>query len=116
MQIYASFLFSFSPSWIHVHGETYHPSEFVICGFQDDDLPLFARIDDIMVITATPVLSVRVFRTVGINNHLQCYAIEHAHQRSFILVTQLVHPEPLSPHQKLGDKNIYIALRTYVPN
>ena len=77
----------------------------MISGFQDDDLPLFARIDDIMVITATPVLSVRVFRTVGINSVMQL-------NMHISLVTQLVHPEP---HQRLGDKNIYIALRTYVP-
>ena len=88
----------------------------MICGFQDDDLPVFARIDDIVVIAVTPVLSVRVFRTVGINNHLQCYAIENAHQTAIILLTSLVLSEPLSPHQIVGDKNTYVALRTYVYN
>lgn len=88
----------------------------MISGFQDDDLPVFARIDDIMVIAATPVLSVRVFKSVGINNHLQCYAIENAHQTAFLLLSQLFFSEPLSPHQIIGDKNTYIALRTYVSN
>ena len=109
-------LFLNSPSWIHVRGETYHQSEFVICVFQSDDLPVFARIDDMMVVATTPVLSVRVFRTVGINNHLQCYAIENAHRTDTILLTSLVLPEPLSPHQILGDKNTYIALRSHVYN
>ena len=86
------------------------------CGFQDDDLPVFARIDDILVIATTPVISVRVFRTMGINNHLQCYSIKNAHQTELILLTSLVLTEPLSPHQIIGDKNTYIALRTHVYN
>lgn len=88
----------------------------MISGFQDDDLPAFARIDDIILIAATPVLSVCVFKSEGINNHLQCYAIKNAHQTAFILLTQLLLSEPLSPHQVIGDNNTYIALRTYVPN
>ena len=84
------------------------------CGFQDDDLPVFARIDDIMVIATTPVISVRVFRTMGINNHLQCYSIKNAHRTELFLLTSLVLSEPLSPHQIIGDQNTYIALRTHV--
>ena len=98
--------YHFSPNWIRIHGETYHPSEFVICGFQEDDLPIFGRIDEIMVITETPIFSVRLFRTLGINNHLLCYAVECMHQKTLLLLTDLVHPEPLSPHQTIGDSNV----------
>ena len=105
-----------SPNWIHFRGETYHRSEFITCGFQADDLPIFSRIDDMMVIATTPVIQVRVFRTVGINNHLQCYVIEDSHQTEVILLTSLIISEPLSPHQIIGDKNIYIVLRSYVCN
>lgn len=115
LYIYTSF-FIFSPNWIRIHGETYHRSEFVIYGFQEDDLPVFGRIDDILVITATPMLSIRLFRTLGINNHLLCYAIEHTHQKVLILLNQLICPDPLSPHQRIGDDNLYIALRSHIPN
>ena len=30
---------------IHFRGETYHRSEFITCGFQADDLPVFSRHD-----------------------------------------------------------------------
>ena len=105
-------------NWIKIRGETYHPSEFVLCGFQEDDLPIFGRIDDIMVVTSTPIFSIRLFTTLGINNHLLSYAIEHAHRSTLILihVSQLIYPEPLSPHQRIGDDNVYIALRSQVPN
>lgn len=88
-----------------------------MCGFQQqDDLPMFGRICNIKVITATSILSIRLFNTIGINNHLQCYAIENAHHTFLTLVTHLVHPEPLSAHQQIGDDNVYIALRSYIPN
>ena len=88
----------------------------MLCGFQEDDLPIFGRIDDIMVVTSTPMFSIRLFTTLGINNHLLSYAIEHAHRSTLILISQLIYPEPLSPHQRIGDDNVYIALRSQVPN
>lgn len=94
----------------------YHRSEFVMCGFQEDDLPIFGRIDDILLITSTPMFSITLFTTLGISNHLLCYAIEHAHRTTLILLSQLTCPEPLSPHQTIGDGNVYIALRSHVPN
>ena len=79
----------------------------MLCGFQEDDLPIFGRIDDIMVVTSTPMFSIRLFTTLGINNHLLNYAIEHAHCSTLILISQLIYPEPLSPYQRIGDDNVY---------
>ena len=107
---------SHSPNWIKIYGETYHRSEFVICGFQEDDLPIFGRIDAIMVITGTPIFSLRIFRTLGLSNHLLCYAIERLHKTSLVLLSQLMHKEPLTPHQRTGDDNVYITLRFHVIN
>ena len=46
-----------------MHGQQYHHSEFVLCGHQQDDLPQFGRICDIVVIIGTPLLSLRMYRT-----------------------------------------------------
>ena len=88
----------------------------MLCDYQEDDLPAFGKIDDIIVITSTPLLSIILFSTLGINNHLLSYAIRHAHRSSLILVSQLKYPEPLSAHSSIGDSNIYIALQSHVPN
>ena len=79
----------------------------MICGFQEDDLPLFGRIDEIMVIAATSILSLRLFTTLGLNNHLLSYVIERMHKTSLILLSGLVHQEPLTSHQRTGDDNVY---------
>ena len=88
----------------------------MICGFQEDDLPTFGRIDEILVITATPIFSLRLFTTLGLNNHLLSYAIERMHKTSLILLSQLVHQEPLTSHQRTGDDNVYITLRFHLIN
>ena len=88
-------------------------SEFVPCDYQATDLPAFGKIDDTIV---TPLLSIRLFSTPGITNHLLSYAIKHAQWSSLILVSQLKYPEPLSAHNGIGDSNIYIAVQSHIPN
>lgn len=103
-----------SPNRVKVHGVTYHPLELVMYGFKDDDLPMFGRIDKIMVISGTCVFLITKFKTLGINNHLLCYAVKNCHQSNLILLSHLVHLEPLSPHHMIGDNNVYIALQSHV--
>ena len=54
-------------------------SSFVHCGYcgwqTTDDLPVFAKICDILVIVNCSLLYVEVFDTEGINNHLSAYAL-----------------------------------------
>ena len=90
--------------------------EFVLCDFQEDDLPVFGKINDIIVITGTPLFSLKLFTTLGINNHLLCFVIERTHRSCFVCVSRLKFPEPLSAHSCIGDSNTYIALRSHVPN
>lgn len=111
-----AYIYIYRPNWIRIHGYTYHRSEFVLCDYQQDDLPAFGKIDDILVITGTPLLSIKRFSTLGINNHLLCFVIKPAHQSLFMRLSQLKYPEPLSAHSSIGDNNIYIALRAHVPN
>ena len=85
-------------------------------GFQPNDLPAFAQINDIIVLVGTPLLSVKVYTTIGINNHLSCFAIECAYQYSLIPVSKLVSSEPLAAHNSIADENIYIAMRSHVEN
>ena len=47
----------------------------MLCGWQDDDLPAFALIKDVVVVTGCPLLVLEMFRTDGINNHLLAYLI-----------------------------------------
>ena len=99
-----------------IYGQEYHRLQFVTVGFQDDDLPLFGQITDILVLVGTPLVSVKLYTTLGINNHLSCFAIACTYQYSIFPVSKLVSLEPLTAHKSIGDENIYIAMRLHVIN
>ena len=45
-------------------------------GFQDDDLPLFGKIKDIIVASGSmPLLVIDHYKTNGINTHISAYQI-----------------------------------------
>lgn len=94
-----------------IYGHSYHSSDFVLCSWQEDDLPRFGQIRDMIVITGTPILAVKLYNTLGINNHLLSYAITSTLQSSVISLSNLVHFQPLSAHTCCGDSNVYIAMR-----
>ena len=59
------------PNWIKIYGEEYHSEEFVMTGFQEDDLHHLEglRIFKVLLILSgtTPLLAVQLYRTNGIN-------------------------------------------------
>lgn len=66
-----------SPNWIKTRGEEYHRGDYVLIGKQcDDDLPVFAKIVDLMIIVDYAVIEVNVCRTIGLANHLMSYRVE----------------------------------------
>ena len=56
------------------------------------------------------------YKTVGINNHLSCYAVIRTYEYSLILLSSLVSAEPLCAHTSVDDDNVYIAMRSHVEN
>ena len=32
-------------NWVKIYGYEYYPGDFVLCGWQSDDLPIFAKVD-----------------------------------------------------------------------
>ena len=58
---------------INFHGEEYHLGDYIVIGKQVYDLPIFARIVDIFVFVEYPLVEVKVYRTVGLSNHLMNY-------------------------------------------
>ena len=79
----------FRPNWIGAFGEKYYRKDFLHIGFQDDDLPLFAKIVDILVIASITLFYVELYQTIGINGHLSAYAIVCTPQKDLMLLPQL---------------------------
>ena len=106
--------FSLRPNWIKTRGEEYHRSDFVLIDWQPDDLPQFAKIKDVLVITDCPILVVEKYTTLGINNHLLCHLIERTHATVVVCVSNLVDTHPFTVHTFIGDRGLYIAMRSLV--
>ena len=87
----------------------------MICGWQEDDLPTFALIKDIIVITECPLLVLEMFKTEGINNHLLAYLIVPTKHILVSKVSSLPTKDPFNAHIYPGDGNLYIALKYHVP-
>ena len=96
----------YSPSWIKTHGEEYHPGDYILIGKQVDDLPVFAKITDLIVIVDYPVAEVNVCRTVGLVNHF--YELHDC-----VLLLSLAESHPYTTHT-LDDGNLYVTLQSNV--
>jgi len=112
--IYCIFHCNFcSPNWIKIHGEEYHFGDYILIGRQPDDLPVFAKITDLMVIVDYPVSEVNICRTVGLVNHLMSYMIVPSLQLHCVSLINLVECHPYSAHT-FDDGGLYITLRSRV--
>ena len=51
------------PNWIKIYGEKYHREEFVVTGFQEDDLHHLERLRILLLILSgtTPLLAVQLY-------------------------------------------------------
>ena len=83
-------------------------------GWQNDDLPQFARIRDIIMVVECPLLVLDTFITQGINNHLLSYLIKGTRHVFIIRVSSLVVRDTFMAHTYPGDGNLYIAMKYHV--
>lgn len=103
-----------SPNWIKTRGEEYHRGDYVLIGKQcDDDLPVFAKIVDLMIIVDYAVIEVNVCRTIGLANHLMSYRVEISLHSCCVSLLSLPDSHPYTAHT-FDDGNLYITLRSNV--
>ena len=103
-----------SPNWIKIYGSQFTRGQYVLCGWQDDDLPMFALIKDITVVAECPLVALEKFTTEGINNHLQSYLITSTRHVFVSKVSSLPYKDPITAHFYPGDGGLYIAMKCHV--
>ena len=91
-------------------GVKYTVQDYVIVGWQEDDLPIFGRIEYIAVIDQRALFSVQVYQTCGIDRHYHCYLIEKKADFMYVWLTDLVDYHPIYAHT-LRDGSLCITLR-----
>lgn len=105
---------SHRPKWIKIYGQEYHVPCCVQTGWQPDDLPVFGSVKAVIVIVGAVLLQVNIFLTEGINSHLSSYNITPMQETKVILLSSLENKEVYYTHRFLGDKQLYITVRSHI--
>lgn len=64
------------PNWIEWRGSKYFRNDYILCGFQSNDLPIFGKIYDLMDIENIVFFYVLLHETDGIDKHYHSYIIK----------------------------------------
>ena len=96
--------------WIKTHGQEYHSDDYIIIGKQDNHLPTFSKIIDLMLIVHSPIVEVNIFRTVGLSNHLLSYQIEPTLNLCCTSLTALKIAQAYTAHT-FDDGKLYLSVR-----
>ncbi len=88
--------------------------DYVIIGWQEeDDLPLFGKIESIAVIQQKALLCVIQCRTEGFDHHFNCYVITRDNTSSSIWLSDLVDYQPLRAHSR-RDRSLCVVVKCHV--
>ncbi len=104
----------FRPNWMKIYGQEYHRLCYLQVGWQDNDLPLFGKVLDVVVISRTPLVSVQVHCTEGINLHIQTYQIVPIGETKLLLLSRLHNKVVYYAHIFSGNRKLYITMRSMV--
>ena len=80
---------------------------------QEDDLPLFGRINDIILINGSVLFRANQYRTQGIDRHYHSFCISNTAVESVCWLSELVDYHPLKGHRLLNS-NFYITLCSHI--
>ena len=97
-----------------MYGEKFYRSEFVILDFQSDDLPLFGKIEEILVVASNlPLLAVKIYRTEGINVHIDGYQVSPTNKIIVVLLSNIKYKHSFASHTFIGDGFLYIVSKSH---
>ena len=104
------------PKWAKSQGKVYRSAQFVLIGWQqDDDLPLFGKITDLLRIQDVPILIVTQHETLGIDRHYHSYLLKLTHLKRVVPVNDLDQSHPPVNGQLLSS-GLYVSLHSFVLN
>lgn len=101
------------PKWVTLMGSKYNRSDYVVAGWQDDDLPVFGCIQDILVLNNCAMLEVLQYNTEGIDRHYHSYVLKNSNEKALIWLSDLIDFHPLQAH-RLNNGYIYITVRSHI--
>ena len=99
--------------WVSLSGVKYTKLDYVLVGWQDDDMPKFGRVDDILVVKGQAFFTVSVYHAFGIDLHYHSYCIQDTSSCEVILVSQIqsLCPNTFRAHE-YSNGHLYITSRS----
>ena len=80
-----SLLYTCRVAWVKLVGIKYHPKEFIVLGWQQDDLPIFGKILAIFASKAHEVYyRIVEYYTRGISRHFHSFVVEKTTTEKFV--------------------------------
>ena len=74
--------------WIEWKGSKYYRGDYVLCGFQENDLPQFGKVYDMILAKEETFLCITVYITEGIDTHYHSYVILPSPEKRLIYVNE----------------------------
>ena len=71
---------------------------FILIGWQDDDLPQFGEITDLLAIASNHFIAVKVYNTEGLDRHVHSYVILSTDKLDLISLCELSSYSPTVCH------------------
>lgn len=98
--------------WVSQFGIKYTKMDYVLIGWQADDLPHFGRIDEILVTRGIAFLTVSKHSTFGIDRHFHSFCVKESHSSCVQTIPNLPHPNTFRARQMRDD--LLITSRSHI--
>ena len=96
-------------------GTKYTVNEFLIVGWQDDDLPSFGQIQYIVVVSGNPVFVVNLYVTQGIERHYHSFIVQRTSDIKACYLSELADYQPLQAHRQ-SNGYLCITFHSHIEN
>lgn len=95
-------------------GCRYSVSDYVLVGWQDDDLPIFGKIRFIAVCSGQALIAVSTYGTLGIERHYHSFVLGRSTETCTLYwLSELVACQSFKAHQ-LSNGYSYITFRSHI--
>lgn len=101
------------PKWCIKYGTKYSKLDYLLIGWNEDGLPLFGRVQDILCINNSVLFCVLKYETLGIDSHYHSFFIRRTEDKDAFWLSELIDYHPLQAHQ-LSNNNLYITFRSHI--
>ena len=95
-------------------GSKYSVSDYLLIGWQDDDLPIFGKVHFIAVVIGKPLFATCSYHTIGIDRHYHSFVLSRGTEAySMYWLSELPLCQPFKAHQ-LTNGCCYITFRSHI--